>query len=476
MIKQIKAFFKEESPSPIKAGFYYFLCQMLVSGLSFLSTPIFTRLMDKAAYGAFSNFAAWETVLIPIVTLNLRTTIAKSKYDFREKNDTYLSSVLAISSIVTFAMYLVIEWNSVYFETFFGMEMHYIRILFFYLILSPAFLYQQIQYRMYNRYRLFVLYATLSAILRMGISVVLVLILDDKFAGRVYGYVIPAMLIYFIIYIHIWVRGRKVDLDCCKYALKMAIPLIPSALSASLLNSSDQIMLTNMSGSRQTALYSIAYSVSSIAGVAWNALNQAWGPWFYDKLDAEKFDDIRSGVKKFQYGYILLIAGLMLIVPELVLIMGGKSYYEAIWVMPPVILAMVCQFYYSFYFNVEYFYGKTFLISFGTLLAAAVNLGLNFLFIPKWGYIAAAYTTLVGYLCMLIYHYIIVKFVVKKAFIYDNKLFFRTLLLATLFQIIVAFLYNYPIVRYALIAIYAVLFIWYVWTHRKMLLSKIKGK
>lgn len=476
MIKKIRTFFKEESSSAVKAGFYYFLCQMLVSGLSFLSTPIFTRLMDKAAYGAFSNFAAWETVLIPIVTLNLRTTIAKSKYDFREKNDTYLSSILAISSIVTFAMYLVIEWNSVYFETFFGMEMHYIRILFFYLILSPAFLYQQIQYRMYNKYRLFVMYAVLSAIFRMGISVVLVMILDDKFAGRVYGYVIPAMLIYLIIYIHIWVRGRKVDWDCCKYALKMAIPLIPSALSASLLNSSDQIMLTNMAGSKQTALYSIAYSVSSIAGVAWHALNQAWGPWFYDKLDAEKFDDIRSGVKKFQYGYILMIAGLMLIVPELVLIMGGKSYYEAIWVMPPVILAMICQFYYSFYFNVEYFYGKTFLISFGTLLAAAVNLGLNFLLIPKWGYIAAAYTTLVGYLCMLIYHYLIVKFVVKKAFVYDNMLFVRTLLMATLLQIIVAFLYNYPIIRYALIGIYAVLFIWYVWTHRKMLLSKIKGK
>ncbi len=473
-INKIRILFSEDG-SAVKAGIYYFICQILVSGLSFISTPIFSRVMDKTSYGLFSNFAAWESILIPIVTLNLRQTVAKSKYDYPDKNDTFISSILALSSTVTVLFYIIIEFNKAYFIQFFNMDIQYIRILFFYLLLSPAFLYQQLQYRIYNKYKLFVFYSILSTFVRMGLSVVLVLIMDDKFAGRVYGYVIPAVILYLIIYISIWKRGKRIDPDCCKYALGRAIPLIPAALSSTLLTSSDQIMITEFCGSDQTALYVIAYSVSSIASVIWNAMSHAWGPWFYDRLDAEKFDDIKENSQKYQWGYAFIMSCVMLIEPEIVLIMGGRAYQETIWVMPPVVLAMICQFYYSFYFNVEYFYGKMYVISIGTILAAATNLVLNFIFIPQFGYIAAAYTTLVGYLVMVIYHFSIVKFVLKKSFVYDNKQFLKTFLLLTVVQIIVAALYLNIVVRYIIIAIYAMIILRVVWKKRAEIIAIVQN-
>lgn len=445
-----------ESGSAVKVGVYYFITHILVSGLSFLSMPIFARLMDKEAYGYFSNFAAWETILVPIVTLNLRATITKSKYKYDDK-DTFLSSILAVSTFVTVFIWLLVELNVNFFEPFFEMDIKYIRILLLNMIFSPAFQFQQVQYRMYNKYKLFVFYSVFSSMLRVAVSVLLVNVLEDKLKGRIYGYIVPALLFYIIIYINIWRKGKKIDWGYIKWGVQMAIPLIPSALSSTLLTSSDQIVITRYCGSGDTANYAVAYSVSSIAAVIWTSMNQAWAPWYYDHINAEKYDTVKEVSIKFQYLYAAVIVGVMLVAPEIVQIMGGKDYREAIWVMPPVILAMVFQFYYAFYYNIEYFFEKTLLISAGTLLAAIVNIVLNLIFVPKWGYIAAGYTTLIGYIVMLLYHFFIVKYVLKKSYIYDNKRFFITVMGLICLQIAVAFLYNYTLIRAGLIVVYIVL-------------------
>jgi O-antigen/teichoic acid export membrane protein len=55
----------------------------------------------------------------------------------------------------------------------------------------------------------------------------------------------------------------------------------------------------------------------------------------------------------------------------------------------------------------EFFYRKTGLISLGTLLSAIINITLNIIFVPKFGYIAAAITTTISYLFLFIFHYLI---------------------------------------------------------------------
>lgn len=80
--------------------------------------------------------------------------------------------------------------------------------------------------------------------------------------------------------------------------------------------------------------------------------------------------------------------------------------------------------YYSFLYtlpsSIEYYYKKTVLIAIGTLGAAAVNIALNAYFIPRFGYIAAAYTTVV---CYLLYYAIHVFFAwkVHGGILYDMK-------------------------------------------------------
>ena len=82
---------------------------------------------------------------------------------------------------------------------------------------------------------------------------------------------------------------------------------------------------------------------------------------------------------------------------------------EAQFVIAPVAMGCVCQFLYTLFVNVEQYEKKTVGMAFASVAAAVLNFFLNAVFIPKFGYIAAAYTTLAGYLFLLAVHMLLVK-------------------------------------------------------------------
>ena len=456
----LKNLLKDNDSSAVKAAFYYILCQVLVKGMTFITTPIFSRILSKSEYGDVNNFISWEGLIFPIVTLNLRASINKSKYDYSDDNNNFLSSILIVALLLIAVSAVIVEINSSVFINFFSMPMKYVRMLFVYLAFMTAFDFQQIQYNIYRKYKLYVVYSLGSVFLNLFLSVVLVLTLPDKLMGRLIGIVVPCVLIGVVIYVNAFRRGPHPKVKYMKNALTMTIPLLMSALSSTILSTSDRVMIKRLSGSEDTAMYSIAYSIAGLAAVVFTALNQAWGPWMFDHMKSEDFSAIKKRAKQFSGIYALLILGLMLVAPEIILIMGGKQYYEARFVMPPVVLAMVYQYFYAFYFDTEYFYGETYIISLGTLIAAVINVGLNFVLIPQYGYIAAAYTTLIGYVVMLIYHFCIVKFKLNKDFIFPTEWFLILISTLTILQVGIVALYDLFIIRYIIIAVYAVVFCW----------------
>ena len=147
---------------------------------------------------------------------------------------------------------------------------------------------------------------------------------------------------------------------------------------------------------------------------------------------------------------------------------------ETVWAMPPVILAMVFQFFYAYYFEVEYFYGETYVISLGTLMSAILNIILNFLFVPQYGYVAASYTTMIGYLFMLTYHYCIVKFRLKKEWIFNNKFIWSVIAVLCGTEVAVFFLYFVNGIRYVVTAGYIVMLCGVMFVKRKQILGLLR--
>ena len=174
-------------------------------------------------------------------------------------------------------------------------------------------------------------------------------------------------------------------------------------------------------------------------------------------MDSKDKKTIRKNSKIYISVFMGLLAGVYLIAPELIWILGGEQYYEAKYVMPPVILACSFQFIYGMYVNIEIFAKQTFTISFGTLGAAMLNLYLNQWLIPRYGYIAAAYTTTVGYFVLLLFHYGIVRvFIKENADLYDKKFIVIVILLMVMLSCVSLVLYKYDFFRYLLLFAYIV--------------------
>lgn len=109
---------------------------------------------------------------------------------------------------------------------------------------------------------------------------------------------------------------------------------------------------------------------------------------------------------------------LALISPEVILVAGGSKYSDSRYVTMPIVLSMYYAFLYTLPSSVEYYYKKTKLIALGTMLAAGMNILLNAVFIPAFGYVAAAYTTVACYLLYYLLH-VVFAWWVHKGMVYD---------------------------------------------------------
>ena len=166
-------------------------------------------------------------------------------------------------------------------------------------------------------------------------------------------------------------------------------------------------------------------------------------------------------------GFLFLVFGILLIAPEILFFFGGELYMPALSVMPPVMIGCCFQFAYTFYVNIEHYLKKTLLLSIATGVAATLNLALNYLFIPSFGYIAAAFTTLVGYTALLLLHYLFVRKTEYKN-LYDNMFIGKVMLIFLAVSTLFGFLYQHDFLRCCFIVVYIVVFAIIVAMHRKV--------
>lgn len=461
-----------------KAGVWYTVCNFLFKGMAFITTPIFTRLLTKDELGTFSNFSSWITILSVLTSFDLAQSVIRSKLEHEDDMDSYIWSILSFSSIWTILVYLVVCLFPEFFTNLFQVDMKYIHMMFIYMLVSPAYTMLITKHRAFYRYKMFVALTGIMTVSGTLLSLLMVILMDDKFAGRTLGYYLPYIVISAVIYVILVARGKKIKTEYWKYACVICLPLVPHTLSLYLLSSSDKIIITNMCGAEYTAVYSVAYSAYHIVTILFDSMNKAWAPWLLESMHLKKYYEIVKTSKIYISVFAVLIVGVLLVIPEIILILGGKQYLGAVYCLPPLITSCVFQFIYTMYVNIEFYEKKTFGVSVATMIATGVNIVLNLIFIPmdaEYSYVIAAYTTLVGYVVLFILHYFIVKRM-KMDFVYDIKFIICVLGGILVFSLFMNFFYSLTIARYIIVLIYGIVVLMIGYKHRKQIGVVIKKK
>ena len=441
-------------PIQVKASFWFLICSFLQKGISSITTPIFTRLLDTAEYGRFSVFNSWLGIVTIFVSMNLSAGVyTQGLVKFDMKRNVFSSSLqglnFSLAALWTVIYFLFRDfWNSVFSLTTIQMLAMLVMIW-----TSSVFGFWASEQRVKLSYVKLVVITLLISLAEPIVGIVFVLNAEDKVTARILGLALVELVGYSGLFISQMARGKKFfSAQFWKYALAFNIPLIPHYLSQIVLSSADRIMINRMVGESEAGIYSLAYSVSMIMTLFSNALSQTISPWMYQKIKDNKIKDISS----VAYPSMIFIAGVnilpILFAPEIVRIFAPSEYYDAIWVMPPVAMSVYFMYVYDLFAKFAFYYEKTGYIMLASVAGAVLNILLNWIFIKKYGYYAAGYTTLVCYVVYAIAHYIMMRIVCRKNIgkirVYD----LRILLGITVGFLAVGFiglvLYRFTVLRY----------------------------
>ena len=142
----------------------------------------------------------------------------------------------------------------------------------------------------------------------------------------------------------------------------------------------------------------------------------------------------------------------ILFAPEIIRIMAPGEYYEAIYVVPPIIVGCFFQVHFSLYANIAYYYKKQKIVMVSSITAAALNFVLNYLLIPRYGYIAAGYTTMFSYIVQAVIDYVAMYQGTKHP-VYNMRLVILISAGLIIVMGIAMQIYDYWYVRYGLMAV-----------------------
>ena len=446
----------------MKSSIAFAMASAISAGISYLTTPIFTRIMTPSDYGVVSLFLTWQSLFGIIAMFSLNYGVFNNgMMDYEDDRDRFSFSILILSNIITVILFIGLLSFKEYIVIYTGVPFSLISVMFLVFMLQPAYNFWIARQRYELLYKKPLLISVIIAILPAGVSILSVYYLEDKVFARIFGLELPLCMVYLFFYFLICKNAYlKINVSYIKEALLFNLPLLPHYLSVYVLSSSDRIMIANLVNNAAVGFYSIAYAISSICLLLWTAVNGSLVPYTYNKIRNNDITSLKKSVNILMITVASFCICIILIAPEIFDVVAPKAYHEGKYVIPAIVGGIFFQTQYSIYANVLYYVRKPKFVMVASLTAALLNILLNYIFIPRFGYIAAGYTTLFCYFLQATLDYMAVKYSG-----YSNVYDMNTIICISIVIIIVSILsnklYDFCMLRYIVLSSFIFIIMWF---------------
>lgn len=439
-----------------KASIGYTIGNYFLKGIGLITVPIFSRLLSTADFGIYNTFLAYESILYLFIELALHESLKNAKYKFEGKLDDYSSSITVIPIILVVIYEIIVFIFSKMFVPVVGLSESVLYLLVWYSFCSGIVIFYRFRLAIDYNYSEYLKISFFNVLTNVILSIFLIVnVFDQKrYMGRIVGGIVSYSAITIYILFRLYKKSfPRYNNQYWKYGLRISIPIIPHGLAQILLLQSDRIMINSIVGSVETGIYSFAYTIYSLIQIFSQSIETVFSPWVFSQMNSGNNID---KVRKMGTCFMLLLAGacttVMLIAPEAILLLGGKKYADAVYCVCPVVLGGFFSMAYCIPATIEYYYEKTYYTSLGTAIAALINVVLNLICIKKYGYVAAAYTTLISYIVYFVLHEYISKKLCGFNMIINRYLFIVLAILGSAFSIGILYV-DEVLVRYVVLII-----------------------
>ena len=457
------------APLPLKATFWFSICQFLQKGISLLTTPFIARLLSTFEYGRVSAFASWESICLLLVALSSFKSVNYICTQHKNRKRV-LSSLEGYNIVISLIWGVLFFFNINLLKYTTGLSSDLILCLYLYCAFTNFILGWQCVKQYDYLYRII---SIETLILSFGTAfggLASILIFSRTAEAKIIPQVVITVIIGSIIIINAIRRGRAFyDKEIWKFTFGFCVPLLPHYLSEIVLLNSDKIMIDRMCGSSDVAIYSVAYTVGSLISMVTGAINSAFAPYQCQKIAGKEYKVLAKNTNYIIAFVAFCLCGVMFFGREIVLVFGGHKYIDSISLIIPISLGVFFNYVFQLFARVQEYFEQKHTIVIASISCAVLNIALNYIFINQYGYKAAAYTTFVCYFSFCFLHYLFYRKVCKRCVgqeIYDIKGLMLISIGLIVISLIIGAISKLYILKY-IILIFAIIIV--VWQRKRII-------
>jgi len=413
----------------------YFSAQVAIQALGLISLPVYTYFLSTEEYGIVNVYISYSLVFAILLSLNLHGAVSRYYYEEKEDFKSFMGTTFVSTFVLFFLSSLVILFFKEEISEVINLPERVIPWLLGFSFLGIIYsIYLQV-FVPQKKSKLVSWTQVIMHYFKFGLIVVgLFLMTENTYMGKIKGeFIAMSLVCVFLLYKIIPYIKLTFNKEHLNYIVNYSFPLIPFILSGYILHSFDQFYINAKVGQSEAGLYSFAYKIGMLLAGFITALLNGSNPDYYKWMNAS--DHKAAGMQVVSLTKLLVLATAFLVLYAIdlgTLLARNDDFHEGLTIVPVIVGGYFLFGLAQFYNRGIYFKKKNIYLTVIVMIAVMINIALNFYYIPIYGYMAAAYTTLLSYLVMFAVTLFVTEVVLKLPSLPGKRIFMLSLYLILL--------------------------------------------
>lgn len=402
----------EQVRTTMAASATYLAGDALSHGIGVLLVPVYTRVMTPADYGILAVGVAVIALGTLLLGLSLREAVTRLHFEARDDHDrrTLYGTVLIFLLTVPLAPTIGLELlgraglldvsESIPYDPYLRLAVWTAYLAIF--IELPISVYVVTE-----QPRKVIALTVTNAMLVTALTLFFVVGLRDGAEGALRAMLIASGVMAAIsVRLAVRLGSLRFSKRWLRSSLCFALPLVPHSFAQWGLFLADRLILPRYVSGAQVGLYSLGGMVGNLASFGVAGVNRAATPALTAELKARgRQDDYVPRIGTYWLAGVLAIClALAVAGDDAIRLVSPPEFHGATVVVPWVVLGFFLMGIYTILAQGTFYSMRTGWIAPITIVAASVNVGLNFILIPRYGFEAAAWTTAVSFGLLAVLH------------------------------------------------------------------------
>ena len=377
----------------------YLFSNILAAAIPFALLPILTRYLTPAEYGQVAIFQTLLVGLGAFIGINAQGAAGVKYYD-EKLSKTELKYYIGNCFLVLVATTALALLGAVIFKPLLSewLAIDTQWLLLSVVVSSATFIIamRMGQWQVRKQAKNYGVFQVSQSLMNMLLSLLVVVYFLQGAAGRIWVLSIMPLIFAAVALFLLYREGllgfawRPAFL---REILMFGVPLIPHSLGIFLLSSVDRFVINAGLGLEQVGIYMVAVQLASVMGLVFDAINNAYVPWLFERLKRNQIAEKRQIVHwtyVYCLGLLCVVALAFVIGPPLVVLIAGEKYAAAGNVIGWLALGQAFHGMYLMVTNYIFYSKRTGLLSLSTITAGLINVGLLIILISFVGLKGAA--------------------------------------------------------------------------------------